>query len=207
MKRITFAVIILNISLFFTACAHPLGQSRTELLTSISSREDRAYNETMSAFLDALNRNDENAIYALFSSRAYESDPLLKEDIHTLVEMYPDGTDEVFYGLISGSNHWYNEGSESFARSNCTLLADGSYFECSIELLYEYTEDPSQLGIVRMDFYTADEYCINMSSEESHYNNSGLTVHNSQTLEVDFRLIDNFCMNMFISTVSWILPK
>lgn len=191
MKRIIFCCIILSFLLLFTACSHPLTWSRTELMEILQPAEEKGYNEVMTAFWDAVHRNDEDAIYELFSSRAHEIDPSLKDDIHTLVEMYPDGTDQVFPQAITASHHWYSGEEESIARSTTTLLADGTYFVCNSEVLYEYTEDPSQRGIICMDFFTEDEYCIFRKNDEN-YAKSGLMVYNTRTLECDFRLIENY---------------
>ena len=56
--------------------------------------------------------------------------------------------------------------------------------------MYENTYDDQQIGIVQMDFYTADEYCIlDYDDNLKIIDSVGLTVHADATIENEIRCI------------------
>ena len=153
------------------------------------------YEKTLNTFFDALDKGDKETIYNLFSPMAQKADAELKDDIDKLVALYTGPTDEVLWDGDSSGPWIRNDGkNEYYATSSFLVRSGDTYYWCYLKLLYEYDEDPKQIGITELEFYTADEYCISQDNwffnNERTENTLGLTVYSEQTLDCEVRLIE-----------------
>ncbi len=155
------------------------------------SKEKKAYQDTITALFDALDRKDADAIYNLFSLSVREKDKDLKEQIEKLLSAYKGPTDEIGWDglLVGGASYEYGEKSKD-ACTTFPVRSGDIYFWCYLELMYENTADEKQIGITQLDFYTADECCIFRYDDHAKIADSvGLEVYAEKTLEEDVRCI------------------
>ena len=158
---------------------------------SVYKDETTAYNDAITALFHALDERDREAIYNLFSPSVREQDEDLKIQIETLLSVYAGPTDEIGWDGLVSVESIYNYGDYTRnARGTFPVRSGDTYYWCYLELMYVNTYDDKQVGIIQMDFYTADEYCILTYDAGKIDDSVGLTVHAEATTENEIRCID-----------------
>lgn len=159
---------------------------------TFESQEQKAYRDTISSLFDALDQQDRNAVLGLFAPSVRQTAPDLQAQIEELLSVYPGPTDEIGWdGLLGGESHYEDGNHTKEASATFPVRSGDDYFWCYLLLMYENTVDSNQVGIVQLDFYTADEYCIFRYDEDAKYRDDiGLKVYAEQTLEEDVRCIN-----------------
>lgn len=182
MKKVAIFLICIIYLLTFSGCSPVyIGDSK----------EKTAYNDAITSLFNALDERDNEAIYNLFSPSVREQDEDLEDQIDKLLSIYAGPTDEIGWnGLLNGGAS-YDDGKHSKNACTCFPVRSGNtYYWCYLDLMYENTYDDQQIGIVQMDFYTADEYCILKYDDNLKIVDSvGLTVHADATIENEIRCI------------------
>ena len=155
------------------------------------SKEKTAYNDAITALFDALDERDHEAIYNLFSPYVREQDEDLEIQIDKLLSIYAGPTDEIGWDGILGGEQSYDDGAHSKnAFTSFPIRSGNTYYWCYLDLMYENTYHDKQIGIVQMDFYTADEYCIlEYDDRKKIVDSVGLTVHADSTIDNEIRCI------------------
>lgn len=180
MKKVTIFLICMLCLLTFFGCG------RVHIDTS---KEITAYNDAITSLFNALDKRDNEAIYNLFSPSVREQDKDLENQIEKLLSIYAGPTDEIGWDDLLCGGGSYDDGKHSkYASASFPVCSGDTYYWCYLDLMYENTYDSQEIGIIQMDFYTADEYCIleyddNLKIAES----VGLTVHADTTLDSEIR--------------------
>ncbi len=181
-------LLILSLCLPLTGCGEILHELFVE---SREQREERVYVETIEAIFTALDAGDADALHALFSAEAKAGDPELEADIAHLMEVYkgPYVTNG-FDGLLGGGAHFEQEGRTYSVFTSTPIEAGGTYYWVYLNYTYQCDPDPANIGITEMEFYTADEWSLELYDEESAREPSlGLTVYADKTLDHEWRCI------------------
>ena len=191
--RLTFrqgliALLILSLCLPLTGCGEILqelfGESREE-------RENRICAETVEAVFAALDAEDADALYGLFSEEAQSGDPELAADIADLMEVYegPYVTNG-FDGFVGCDASFEPEGRTYAVRTTIPVEAGDTYYWVFLRYTYECEPDPTRIGITELRFYTADEKSLSLYDEENRLEDSlGLAVYAERTLDCEWRCI------------------
>ena len=152
MKKVTNFIICILCLLTLSGCG---------LVHIDDSKEKTAYNDVITSLYNALDERDNEAIYNLFSLSVREQDEDLAEQIDKLLSIYSGPTDEIGWDGLLGGEASYDDGKHSKnAFTSFPVRSGNTYYWCYLDLMYENTFDDQQIGIVQMDFYTADEYWI-----------------------------------------------
>lgn len=175
-----------------TACILFLGGCIPSHLDT--SKERAAFDKAVSELFTALDNENEEAVYELFSSSAKEDDREMVSDIAKLIDIYPSPTAENGYdGLVMSDSSW-NDG-EKISSAECTfpVRCGEDFYWFRIKLMYENTVDEDEIGITQLDFFTAEEYCICY-----HGNGVGLTddpgvnIHAEKAVDGEVHCIESF---------------
>ena len=159
-----------------------------------SSTEKEKYHEAVISFVTALDEKDSEAIYDLFALEVKEQDEDLKEQIDKLLTIYQGQSDGIGGHGVLASDYDYNHGYRiKKAYTYFPIRCGKIYYWCYLDLMYENTYGKDLTGIVQLDFYTADEFCIVRYDEDKKIKeNIGLTVHAGNTLEQEVRCIGGY---------------
>jgi hypothetical protein len=166
MKRIFAAVLCLICLLSISGCK-----------PFLTDPEQVIYSKTVKEFLTALDHQDSDALYCLFSVAVQEERQDLKEKIEELLLIYPGPTDQI--GNISSLA---GESAQEMGREYRNaftvfpVLSEGKYYWVYLDLMYENTFDKDQIGITQINFYTADAYCAIWSGAEQLEDHKGINL-------------------------------
>lgn len=154
-------------------------------------RERTAYETAVTSLIEALDRQDGDAVYALFSPAVRVQDQDLKEQIGKLLSVYEGPSSEIGWdGLLAGGASYRGGESAKYADTTFPVRCGDTYYWCYLKLMYENTADEKQIGIVQLDLYTADTYCVFCYDENAKMvERIGLEVHDEITLEEEIRCI------------------
>ena len=193
MKRIALrlgltTLLILSLCLPLTGCSEILHEIFVE---SREEREERVYVEAIEAIFTALDAGDADALYDLFSAEAKAGDPDLEADIARMMEVYEGPyVTHGFDGLLGGSAHFEQEGSTYSIFTSTPIEAGDTYYWIYLNYTYQCDPNPANIGITELEFFTADEWCLELYDEESTRQPSrGLTVYAEKTLDGEWRCI------------------
>ena len=181
-------LLVLALCLPLTGCSEILHEIFVE---SREEREERVYVEAIEAIFTALDAEDADALYDLFSAEAKAGDPDLEADIARMMEVYKGPyVTHGFDGLLGGSAHFEQEGSTYSIFTSTPIEAGDTYYWIYLNYTYQCDPDPEKIGITTLTFYTADEWSLMMYDEESNWDDSlGLTVYAEKTLDGEWRCI------------------
>ena len=156
-------------------------------------KENTAYNDAITSLFNAMDAKNSEAIYNLFSPSIREQDKDLEDQIDKLLSVYSGPIDEIGWdGLLAGGASYSDGDYSKNASTTFPVRSGNTYYWCYLELMYENTYDDQQIGIVQMDFFTADEYCILEYDDQLKIVDSvGLTVHADATVESEIRCINS----------------
>ena len=183
-RRISCVFILLVlVFLVFTGCG-----------SAVRLSEEKIYREKIDAFFFALENEDSTALKSLFSQTVIEKDADLDKQIEKLFSIYPNTkTDIKFNGLLGGD--YENRGGKfkSVAYTTFPVVCDNQYFWVYFELIYEDDFSKENIGLNRVFFYTADEYCVYFhNDEEKMPNDNGLLVFSDLKLSNEIIPIEGF---------------
>lgn len=158
------------------------------------SKEQTAYKNAIATLFDALDNKDEEAVYRLFSPAVREQDNDMKDQIRKLMSVYEGPTDEIGWDGLLASSASYEDGESSIEAYAMFPVRSGDvYFWCYLKVMCENTSAEKQVGVVQLDFYTADECCIFRYDENAKNEDSvGLEVYAEKTLEEEVRCISGW---------------
>ena len=154
-KAISF--VILAIFLFSTVSCG---------LVYIPNDEEKAFESILPKLFEALDRGDNVAIYELFSPAVREQSDNLQEQIAALISVYSGPTDKFDLEDVPmhGSEHIGNPGNWASADATIPVRSNNNYYFFRIDLMFEHY-DEKQVGITQLEFYTADEMCIEITGD------------------------------------------
>ena len=180
-----------KVAAFLVCILYLLTLSGCGLVYIDDSKEKTAYNDAVTSLFNALDKRDNEAIYNLFSPSVREQDEDLEDQIDKLLSIYAGPTDKIGWDGLLGGGASYDDGKHSKnAFTSFPVRSGNAYYWCYLDLMYENTYDDQQIGIVQLDFYTADEYCILEYDDNLKIVDSvGLTVHADATIENEIRCI------------------
>lgn len=131
------------------------------------NREDKLYRNAIDDFFTALEAKNTDGILSLFSKSAIEDDKNIQNSINKLIEIYPDAPTQILFdGLLHGSYSQTDGLYRAAISSTFPVFCGGEYYWIYLELVYEDDFCTDNIGISRIEFYTADEYCIYYHSDE-----------------------------------------
>ena len=162
-------------------------------LVYIPNNEEKAFESILPKLFEALDSDDNVAIYELFSPAVREQSDNLQEQITALISVYSGPTDEFNYEDVpmQGSGHIGNPGNWASAYATIPVRSSDNYYFFEIDLIFEHY-DEKQVGITQLEFYTADEMCAFRESDESWIERKGLYVHAEADLQCEIRTIDSY---------------
>lgn len=154
-----------------------------------ADQEDQIFEDTVDAFLAAVDSRDPDAVAALFSEEARAGD--LMADIGTLFSAYTEPTAYWYFdGLTSGnySNEHGTKTSELTARF--PIFAGEDVFWCRLTVRYLDAENEENEGITCVNFYTGADFGSHWYEEDyKHPEEPGLTVCWEHPSEIPIRCI------------------
>lgn len=182
MKHVKIAIsFILSVVLLFATVSCGL--------VYISNEEDEAFESMLSKLFEALDAGDAVAIYELFSPVTREQFDNLQEQIAALISVYTGPTDEFYFdGLLHVGEHIGESGKTASADTTIPARSGDNYFFFYIDLTFEHY-DEKQLGITQLEFFTADEMCAFIESEDKLIGREGLYLHSEKNLGCEIRTI------------------
>ena len=153
--------------------------------------EDKIYVEKIDAFFSALEDEDATALISLFSRAVIDKDTDLNRQIEKLLAIYPNAkTDVKFDGLLGGDYENQDGKLKSVAYATFPVVCEGKYYWVYFELIYEDDFSEENIGLNRVFFYTADEYCVFWRDNNEKYpDDIGLLVFSDLKLEKEVRPI------------------
>ncbi len=156
--------------------------------------EEKIYQEKINAFFSALESEDSTALKSLFSQTVIDKDADLDKQIEKLLSIYPNAkTDVKFDGLISGDYENQDGKFKSTAYATFPAVCEGKCYWVYFELIYEDDFSEKNIGLNRVFFYTADEYCAFWHDDNAKYpNDIGLLVFSDLNLEKEVRPIERW---------------
>ena len=181
-------LLILSLCLPLTGCGEFLHELFVE---SREEREERVYTETIDAIFTALDAGDADGLLGLFSEEAWHGDPDLEADIAYLMEVYEGPyVTHGFDGILGGNAHFEQEGRTYSVFTSTPIEAGDTYYWIYLNYTYQCDPNPANIGITELEFFTADEWCLELCDEESTREPSrGLTVYADKTLDHEWRCI------------------
>ena len=184
MKHIKIAIsFILSVVLLFSTVSCGL--------VYIPNEEEEAFESMLHKLFAALDEGDIVAIYELFSPAIREQCDDLQEQIAALVSVYTGPTDEFYFdGLLHTGEHLGESGKTASADTTVPVRSGDNYFFFYIDLTFEHY-DEKQLGITQLEFFTADEMCAFIESEDKLIGREGFYLHAEKTLDCEIRTIDS----------------
>ena len=179
----TIAALLLALALCLAGCA-PGGGRVLDV-----SGERKALGEAVDGLFAALDARDGEGVRALFSPDILERDPDLPEQIEKLMAVYPGPT--TWYDWEDDGGYKERVGGSYTNTANCTIHAfsGGEDYWCWLGLMYQ-NSDPEKVGVTRIRFFIAEEFC------GAHYDDwdipptDGLDVYAERTLDCQVRAIE-----------------
>ncbi len=185
MKRVAIFVVCILYLLTISGCG---------LLYIYASKGETAYNDAITALFHALDEKDSDAIYNLFAPSVRNQDKDLEEQIGKLLSIYAGPTDEIGWnGLLGSEASSYGGKHRKSAFATFPIRSGDTYYWCYLDLMHDNNFDEQEIGILQMDFYTADEYCFFRYDDNSKFVESvGLNVHAYATIDNEIRCISGY---------------
>lgn len=154
--------------------------------------EQKIYTDSISTFITALDNKDSAAIKSLFSKNVIESDTNLDKQIEKLISIYPNAKTEIFFDGLLGGDYDSEEGNfRSVAYTTFPVKCENKYFWVYFELVYEDDFSKENIGVNRIFFYTADEFCAFFhNSTATMPDDVGMLVFSDLKLENEVRPIN-----------------
>ncbi len=181
-KKLLTLIIVLALAISFSGCG-----------PFIRMQEEKIYKNNLNSLFDAIDKGDANAVKSLFSKNVLDNCPDLDMQIEKLFSVYPGKDAEVmFTDLISGSYHSEVGKFKSVACADFPIAHGNEYYWVFVELIYQDDFSPDNVGLNRVYFYTADEYCRFYHSDETYPSKIGLYVFSDFKLENPVRCIENY---------------
>ena len=179
MKRILSALLALVICVSFAGCSHS------------EAREQALYEKQVKGFFEALDKGDKEGVKAYFSKTAQKYDPDLSENIDKLFSAYPRGSSDIKFAEVLAGEYENDYGSMySCAYSTLPVVNGENIYWFDIEYVYEDDDHPDNVGLSRVYFSTADEYCLSFSEEGEPVKALGLEVFAERKVEGEIRCIN-----------------
>jgi hypothetical protein len=159
--------------------------------------EYEIYSETVDTLLTALENQDADAIYNLFSPAVQQEDKDLKDKIQELMSIYDGPTEQIGEILLAGD--YLQEYGKEYRSAYTTfpVLSDGEYYWIYMELMYVNTFDESQVGVTRLEFNSAEahyEYWSGLMDFPEEAN--GLNLYIKDVPEYNIVSINNYPFNI-----------
>ncbi|MBE6559316.1 MAG: DUF5104 domain-containing protein [Ruminococcaceae bacterium] len=183
-RRLTCAFILLTSALLiFAGCGSYKRLS-----------EEKIYQEKVNAFFSALEHEDPTALKSLFSQTVIDRDADLDQQIEKLLSIYPNAkTDIRFDGLLGGDYENQDGKFKSIAYTTFPVVCEDKYYWVYFELIYEDDFSEENVGLNRVFFYTADEYCAFWHDDSAKYpDDIGLLVFSDLKLGKKVRPIERW---------------
>ncbi len=198
-KTLFKVYLLTSLCLIFTGCT--LTENLLFYAESIvtgepyTSKEARLYNEAVDNFFVALDAGDKDALHEMFSPSVQATDSDLDIQIDRLMEAYPGPTDVCGRdgSMVAGSYSNSHGKHTSSVGSRFAVASNGKYFFCLFDLMYENDVDEDQIGITRINFYSDNDYCAEMYSEDTDIStDNGLSIYMHYPLDCEIRVINSF---------------
>lgn len=181
-KKLLTLLIVLALSISFSGCG-----------PFLRMQEEKIYKSNLDSLFDALDRDDADAVKALFSKNVLDNCRGLDGQIEKLLSVYPGAESEIkFTDLIHGSYRDADGKHKSTACAEFPIVNGNEYYWVFVELIYQDDFSPDNVGFNRVYFYTADEYCRFYHSDETYPSDIGLYVFSEHKFDNPVRCINNY---------------
>lgn len=170
--------------------------------------DEKAYKNAVTSLFKAVDNKNSEAIYDLFSPYVRKNNKNLKEEIDKLLSVYSGPTDEINCTPLDSTE----ERRENFKRSGESyatfpIRSGNMYYWCYLKLIYRDDFDKENEGIVEIDFFTADEYCIDRYFDNEEYDDNtkevdsvGVHVYADDTIPEEVRCVNRYPYKYSTST-------
>ena len=156
--------------------------------------EEKIYEEKIDAFFSALEDDDSAALKSLFSQTVIDKDADLDQQIEKLLSIYPNAKTDVKFDGANGGDYVNRDGKfKSAAYTTFPVVCESKCYWVYFELIYEDDFSEENVGLNRVFFYTADEYCAFWHDDDpKHPDDVGLLVFSDLKLEGEVRPIEEW---------------
>lgn len=177
---------LLSFSLLLTLCS--CGVSRFD-----TSKEKAAFQDTITALFQALDKKDADAVYDLFAPSVQAHSAELKDQVEKFLSAYEGPTDEIGWdGAVSGGSESEGKHRIEYVLSTFPVRCGDTYYWFYINLTYHNTYDRTQEGITQLNFYTADEYYLFRGEDRQFTEAPGLNLYLAETVDEEVRCIEQY---------------
>ncbi len=179
MRKILLVLFVLIILVSATGCGYS------------EAREKALYEKQVNGFFEALDKGDKEAVKSYFSKTAQKQDADLLKNIDKLLSVYPRGSSDIKFAEVLAGEYENDYGSMYSCAYSTLPVANGeSIYWFDIEYVYEDDGQPDNIGLSRVCFYTADEYCLSFTEESEPEKALGLEVFSERKVEGEIRCIN-----------------
>lgn len=132
--------------------------------------EDVLIEEAYAALFDALDNRDAEAILALFAENVRKQDKNIEAEVRQMLDRWPGNTELWYYDGISSGSYSTNYGVKTAeVTAMIPVFAGDEVFWVLLDIMYRDDRDEKNEGVTRMLFYTAEDYCLLLESEDYKY--------------------------------------
>ena len=179
MRRILSAILAFIICFYMPGCSH------------FEAREQALYEKQVNGFFEALDKGDKEAVKAHFSKTVQKYDTDLSGNIDKLLSVYPRGSSDIKFTEVLSGEYENDYGSlYSCARATLPVVNGENIYWFEIEYVYEDDDHPDNVGLSRVYFSTADEYCLSFTEKNEPVKALGLEVFSERRVEGEIRCIN-----------------
>ena len=168
--------------------------SRTRLLDSITSRDNKIYQEMLDNVYEALDNEDKEGLKKLFAVNAIKENPDLDNQIDAFFQVFEGPVEIEPFNLSAGGSESIQYGKRQVISTNSydiTIMAGGVRYHIYMEIYSPDDFDKDNEGIHRLEFATEEAY--NSEHFVFHYTwnaGPGLYYQDSAEKRDDLRWID-----------------
>jgi len=169
--------------------------SRTKVLDTMASREEKVFHELFDTLFTALDNNDKNGIKDLFSVVAINEIPDLDSKIEDFLNVYngPMEVENIKYSAgYSGGKTEYGKRQTRLHNLNTIIIADGIRYHIGVVLYSEDDFNKDNEGIHILEFSTDEAYnSIYYANHISYDAEPGFYYQYSAEIRDDIKFIED----------------
>lgn len=153
--------------------------------------EKQSFEDAANALIEALDNNDRDGVYSLFSPAVREENKELMNDVEELLRVYRGPTAEIGWDGLTGSETHYEYGDKIASVSSAfPVRAEDAYYWFYLDVMFENTVDENRIGITSLCLCTEDEYCLSRDDENWKYpEETGIVIFADRKTDEEIRCI------------------